>query len=291
VTAIGDQAFYKCLLLNSVVIPNSVTSIGFQAFYRCESITSVTIPNSVTSISDEAFYNCKLLVSATILGDLTTIADGLFKKCYLLTSVTIPDTVTSISDNAFAECSDLASITIPDGVTSIGANAFFKCYEITSIALPAGMTSIGNQAFEKCTGLTEMSVAVVDPADITLGTDVFASSPIASATLTVPSGSVAAYEAAPQWSAFGSVVGETLGVNDDIVAASFSVYPNPVQNTLYIKHNSDQELLSVSVYDVQGKQVINSNNSAVDVASLAKGMYLVKITTSLGSTTKKLIKN
>ena len=58
VTAIKDDAFYKCSGLKSVIIPNSVTSIGSFAFYDCSRLTSVTIPNSVTSIGESAFQGC-----------------------------------------------------------------------------------------------------------------------------------------------------------------------------------------------------------------------------------------
>ena len=58
VTSIGDYAFYLCIGLTSVTIPNSVTSIADDAFYGCSSLTSVTIPNSVTSIGKCAFISC-----------------------------------------------------------------------------------------------------------------------------------------------------------------------------------------------------------------------------------------
>ena len=58
VTSIGDAAFYECIDLTSVTIPNSVKSIGSDAFWGCRSLTSVTIPNSVTSIGDYAFTIC-----------------------------------------------------------------------------------------------------------------------------------------------------------------------------------------------------------------------------------------
>jgi len=48
------MAFYNCVQLTSVTIPNSVTSIGNQAFRSCTRLTSITIPNSVTRIGTSA---------------------------------------------------------------------------------------------------------------------------------------------------------------------------------------------------------------------------------------------
>ena len=65
-TTIDSNAFYKCVKLASLTLPDSVTTIGSYAFYGCSGLTSLTIPVSVTSIGDSAFSGCTKLTSLTI---------------------------------------------------------------------------------------------------------------------------------------------------------------------------------------------------------------------------------
>ena len=131
VTSIGDDAFYYCTGLTSVVIPNSVTTIGYRAFYNCTGLTSVTIPNSVTSIGNSAFYNCTNLTSVVIPNSVTTIGWSAFEGCTGLTSIVIPNSVTTIGFYAFRGCTGLTSIVIPNSVTTIGERAFYNCTSLT----------------------------------------------------------------------------------------------------------------------------------------------------------------
>ena len=158
VTSIGESAFYYCIQLTAVTIPNSVTSIGSSAFSKCSGLTSITIPNSITSIGRYAFNNCSGLTSVTIPDSVTSIGDGAFYNCSGLTSITIPNSVTSIGDYAFSDCTGLTSVTIPNSITSIGRNAFSYCSGLTSIEIPNSVTSIGESAFFYCTGLTSIEI-------------------------------------------------------------------------------------------------------------------------------------
>ena len=170
VISIGNEAFYACYGLTSVVIPNSVTSIGDWAFRGCVGLTSVTIPNSVTSIGGSAFNGCSSLTSITIPNSVTSIGGSAFLGCSGLTSVTIPNSVTSIGTYAFSGCSSLTSVTIPNSVTSIGGNAFSACSGLTSVTIPNSVTSIGEYAFSGCSGLTSVTI----PNSVTsIGSDAF----------------------------------------------------------------------------------------------------------------------
>ena len=177
-TSIGS-AFYECVNLTSVIIPNSVTSIDDYTFQECSGLTSVTIPNSVTSIGEQAFYNCSGL-----------------------TSVTIPNSVTSIGHDAFNNCRNLTSATIGSSVTSIGGQAFHGC-GLRSITIPDSVTSIGNQAFRGCSSLINVTVESVIPP--TLGNAAFGNN-ASGRKIYVPSESVEAYKAASGWSSYASYI-------------------------------------------------------------------------------------
>lgn len=73
--------------------------------------------------------------------------------------------------------------------------------------------------------------------------------------------------------------------------SGLKVYPNPVSNgTLYIETAANAER-TVTVFDVLGKQVLNTttNNNAVSVNALRTGVYVVKITEEGKTVTRKLV--
>lgn len=75
-----------------------------------------------------------------------------------------------------------------------------------------------------------------------------------------------------------------------------TIFPNPATNELYIKNNNNLALQNISIADLTGKVVFNQDiqnidSNAVNITSLAKGMYLVTVETKSGLTsTSKIIK-
>jgi hypothetical protein len=90
----------------------------------------------------------------------------------------------------------------------------------------------------------------------------------------------------------------TVTVVDDAIEemnASFNIYPNPVNDKIYIE--TESEIEEVVVYDVYGR-VQNLSNSAtqqlsnsIDVTDLNSGVYFVKVVTENGEAVKRIIKN
>jgi hypothetical protein len=228
VTSIGNYAFQYCSGLTSVTIPNSVTSIGNFAFDTCLGFTSVTIPNSVTSIGHHAFNNCSGLTSVTIPSSVTSIGEVVFALCSGLTSVTIPNSVTSIGAGAFLGCSSLTAVNIPNSVTSIGAGAFLGCSGLTSVTIPNSVTLIGDSAFSGCSALTSVTVGWTTP--LAINANVFANVNLPNATLYVPAGTLATYEAAPVWTDFGTIL-EINAAPTDIALSAMAINENVAANS------------------------------------------------------------
>lgn len=61
VTALENYAFYNCLLLESVSLPNTITKIGLSAFEGCSVLESIVIPSAVALIEENAFKDCPVL--------------------------------------------------------------------------------------------------------------------------------------------------------------------------------------------------------------------------------------
>ena len=86
---------------------------------------------------------------------------------------------------------------------------------------------------------------------------------------------------------------DTTGINDNLMA-DFKVYPNPVQDRLYIETSTQTQ--SIEVYDVYGRLQVTKTPShqgdlSVDVSDLNSGIYFVKIKTEEGNIVKRIIKN
>lgn len=243
VESIGEQAFAFCSSIAELILPPNVSHIGSYAFYKCSSMTSINIPSKILIIEEGTFRYCSNLKSLVIedsssylychesyyynsdhiyscfydcplesvyLGrDLQNHQSEQYVSRYLgffygknnLSSLEIGDNVTSIKNYMFYNCVGLSSVSLPNSVTSIGTYAFSGCKDLTTIAIPEKVTYIGSCAFYY-SGLTSVTVDIESPLSI----DAYTFTTRADATLYVPYGCKAAYEAADYWKEFKEIV-------------------------------------------------------------------------------------
>ena len=78
------------------------------------------------------------------------------------------------------------------------------------------------------------------------------------------------------------------------LTSSYSVYPNPVENMLFIEADANVE--EVSVYNVNGQQTtvnrqqLSANSCTIDVENLTSGVYFIKVRTENGESVQRFIK-
>jgi hypothetical protein len=202
---IASDWLYQCNSLSSLNIGENVQTIPNDFLSGRATITGeLVIPETVTSIGSSAFSGCSGLTgSLNIPENVTSIGSNAFNSCNGFTgSLTLGNSVTTIGENAFNGCSGLTgSLTIPNSVNSIGANAFSGCTGFSgTLTLGNSVTQIGNTAFfGACQGFTSFVVLPVVPP--TLGNNVFISMNY-NMPVSVPCGSLEAYQNAQGWSVF-----------------------------------------------------------------------------------------
>lgn len=93
----------------------------------------------------------------------------------------------------------------------------------------------------------------------------------------------------------GKVVEKSISVNtstlgrDEFTKVQLSIYPNPVSD--YLNISSEEEVIDVVIYDVNGRTInAGINNNQIDVSNFAKGFYIINIATDKAKYTQKFIK-
>ena len=156
----------------------------------------------VEKVGDAAFIGTaieELTVPATLTeAGLETFSwNGAMKK------VTFEEGCTKVFDTMFHGNENLSEVFLPYTISEIQPRAFESCKSLTRITIPQGVEKIGEQAFNLCDALTEVTVETPAP-PVLDGSEAISNR--ANATLNVPYGTRADYEAAEYWNEFGMIV-------------------------------------------------------------------------------------
>ncbi|MDE6107461.1 MAG: leucine-rich repeat domain-containing protein [Oscillospiraceae bacterium] len=155
----GGAASNGALLgLKTLVLPNTVTAIGENAFAYCLALKDVTIPAGIKTLPAKAFYSCSAMETLRFTGDgLTTMDTSVFFWCTKLKTIRtgnrngLPATLTVIPRWAFYRCDSLAEVDL-SGCTALRTIEPYAFNEsgVVTLTLPQNLKTIGMLAFESC---------------------------------------------------------------------------------------------------------------------------------------------
>jgi len=88
-------------------------------------------------------------------------------------------------------------------------------------------------------------------------------------------------------------LGKTIGEDPFATSekANISVYPNPAKNMVMVSSDLGNEVISVELFDIVGRQLLSEKGNdmlRLDIGHLEEGYYMLKINTALEQKTEKL---
>lgn len=139
-----------------------------------------------------------------IAGAVTDIKDYAFTSWINGKSLTLPSTIKNIGAQAFYSWTEVNQpLVIPNSAISIGASAFAAWQKCPLLQIGSAVTTIAGLAFGNWSACMEIKILALVPPAIQSSTFVNLNT---ACIFKVPADSVAAYQAAPNWSAFAAKI-------------------------------------------------------------------------------------
>lgn len=176
-------------------------------------VTSGDVTYNVVKIGHHAFKKSGI-TTLSISEGVEIIDQDICEGCYQLTEISLPSTLKSIGYAAFWNCSGLTSLNLPEGLTTLENDVFRYCRGVKTLILPSTLTSIGERTFLNMSGLVSVISNITVP--FAINENVFAISEWnsetqtdiyypSSATLYVPVGTKALYQASEGWTMLSGI--------------------------------------------------------------------------------------
>nr|WP_297310331.1 T9SS type A sorting domain-containing protein [uncultured Flavobacterium sp.] len=80
----------------------------------------------------------------------------------------------------------------------------------------------------------------------------------------------------------------TVLSNSNSQKVEFKVYPNPTAD--YLNILTEEQIIEATIFDINGKQTLKSNEKRLDISNLTSGIYLIEVVTNSGKAIEKFIK-
>lgn len=242
VKVVGHMAFSGCTELQQIIGGNHLEEIHTSAFNRCNKLTTVTIPESLKVLYRNAFFRSTGLTTLNLPSTLECITGNPVVGCTSLQTINIPESnphfkVIDGAVYATTGATDLEEtpnydgdhdqptvlvsvpaaipnkvLNVPEGVYALGYQA---CREVklTEMYLPKTMREFRSSAVGTIGTLTKITCLAKEPPTIA---STFAADDYTNALVTVPTISLADYQAAQFWQQFENWATVDVDFDDEV---------------------------------------------------------------------------
>lgn len=303
-----DAAGCKAIKISTVTISASALNVNAATICSGGTVALVASGASTYTWTTPASNSASITVSPTVTTSYTVSGTNALGCVHSITTAVNITSAPSISVNSATICSGNSATLTASGVSSytwtspVSNNAVITVspasnttYTVTGTAAgcvgtysttgtvvvnPTPVVSLAAITSTPCAGVAAIALNGTPSGGTYTGTGVASGSftPASAGSFTV----VYTYTNTSGCSASDSkviTVDACVGI-EELQAASVKLYPNPVQDVLYINTNST-EPKTVEVYDLVGKNVISLMTTeatvSIDSRELTNGIYIVKI--------------
>lgn len=186
ITEIGATAFYDCVALNQLVLPDSVVTIGSNAFNGCSYLYSVTLGTGLTTVGSGAFMNSNRIYEVVNNSSIQlqsgysspgeyvarnaiviTTGESSFEEingCLFIHQPAVQNENYSSPERyiLISYVGEGGAVVLPDDVHGLGyyieEGAFRYNDKITSIVISDGVSYIDSQVFYHCEALKTVTI-------------------------------------------------------------------------------------------------------------------------------------
>lgn len=181
---IDSYAFYACLSLKSLQLPDCLETVGDSSFCNAGLAQKMIFPKKMRYMGSGAFCSTNI-TGVEINSDIRTKEEDILAMVYYVSPFALCKKLTSVKVNegckilgiSFNGCKSLVEVSLPESLDSLGysystkpkdeyslywmeaiGDIFRNCTSLTSVSLPKRLKYIGNSVFSGCTGLVRISI-------------------------------------------------------------------------------------------------------------------------------------
>lgn len=154
VTAIENEGFYNCSIMEWLSIPSSITSIGNRAFFQCLRLNNLYIPDGINRIETRTFYRFNQLRNIRLPETLTSLDEYAFYYAGGLTGLHLPNSIASVGSSCFVQCDNLTNVNCPTSLSVIPSSFIYIAGSLRSFTIGTNITRIYDNAFKSLKDFT-----------------------------------------------------------------------------------------------------------------------------------------